>query len=408
MKIRAWCAWRPAPGLEHRIAAPPYDVVTRDEAAAIAAGNPACFLRISRSDLEFPPSVPSTAPEVYARARENWRRAVAAGWFVQDESPALFLYRLREGDHVQTGLAALYPVADYEAGIVKRHEWTRPEPEGDRARHIATTGIQSGPVYLAFRDVAGLAEAMDEECMRQPPLYDLVAADGVRHTVWKVQNPAEWIERMAAVPCSYIADGHHRAAAAARVARDRAGGALPADSADESAWVLAVWFPSHQLRILPYNRVVRDLGGMSEEDFLNAVQRAFHVEPADTPVPSAPGDIRMGVSKGWWKLTLRGPTQLGQGSKEFDATVLQEVLLDPVLGIRDPRRDPRLSFVGGKRAVAELEELRRSGRAAAVFSLHPVTIERVMAVADAGGVMPPKSTWFEPKLRSGLLVHAIS
>jgi len=408
MRIRPFRAFRPAPGWTEQVASPPYDVVTREEAVRIAQGNDACFLRVSRADLELPSSVSPTAPEVYERAAANWRRFRERGWMVQDEHPSLFLYEQSVPGHVQVGLVGLYHVADYEAEIVRKHEHTRPEPEEDRARHISATQIQSGPVFLAVRDRAGaLARAAREAADHLQPWFEFTAPDGVRHRGWRLPDASEWIRLVDAEPAAYIADGHHRAAAAARVARARAGGPVPSDADAEWAWVLAVIFPAASLRILPYQRCVRDLGGLSEAELLRRAQAAFELTALSGPAPAAAGEIVMGLRRGWWRLRATGPRS-SHPVESLDVQILQDRLLGPVLGITDPRRDPRISFVGGPRSLEELVERLSDGRAAAVFAVPAVSIEQIMAVADAGEVMPPKSTWFEPKLRSGLFVHAIA
>lgn len=407
MRIRAFRAFRPAAGWAERVASPPYDVLSREEAARMADGNPACFLRVSRADLELPPEIPATSPEVYERAAEHWRRFCEREWMIQDKDPSLFLYEQAVKEHSQIGLVALYHVADYERGIVRKHEHTRPEPEQDRARHIAATGIQSGPVFLAVRDRAGALErAAREAAARLDPLFEFTAPDGVCHRGWRLIDADDWLNLMDAEPVAYIADGHHRAAAAARVARERAGGSVPAETDAEWAWVMAVFFPAASLRILPYQRCVNDLGGLSEADLLRRVREGFEVEPLPGPAPAAAGEVTMGLRGGWWRLRAAGarPTD---PVRSLDVQILQDRLLGPVLGIREPRRDPRLSFVGGERSVAELADRLADGRAAAVFAVPAVSMEQIMAVADAGQVMPPKSTWFDPKLRSGLFVHAI-
>lgn len=407
MRIRAFRAWRPAAGLEAEIASPPYDVVDRPTAARLAEGRLRSFLRVSRADLEFPDSVPSTADVVYGRAAANWAAFCRHGWARQDDEPGILLYRQRCHGHSQTGVVAVYHTADYEAGVIRRHEHTRREPEEDRARHIAETGIQSGPVFLMFRDGGDVTNAIERIQANTPPLWAFVADDGVEHVGWRVPEPAAMIRAFERVPHAYIADGHHRAAAAARVAREMAGGTVDPSSDDESAWVMAVWFPAAQLRILPYNRAVAGLGGWTPETFLAAVRTRMSVVATDGPEPSRPGEIRMGLAGRWYGLAPLTPPDPKDRAAALDVSVLQVELLGPLLGITDPRRDPRIAFIGGRDSVAELSARLRNGTAAVVFSLWPVSTDAIMDVADAGGVMPPKSTWFDPKLRSGLFVHAI-
>jgi len=404
MRIRTFRAWRPPGELAAAIASPPYDVVDREEAARLARGNPMCFLRVSRADLEFPPSVPPDDPAVYRRAADNWEAFRSRGWLRQDAAPGLFLYRQAVEGHEQIGLAALYSVADYDAGLVRRHEHTRPAPEADRARHIAATGIHAGPVFLAFRDGEGLADRMARQTARSEPECDFTAADGVRHTVWRVPDPTAWVRSFERVLAAYIADGHHRAAAAARVARETPGGME--DSA-EAAWVLALWFPAERLRILPYHRAIAHLGGRTAGELLEEIRRRMIVTEADGPQPSGRGDIRMGLAGRWYRLVCPSPPTGSDPVEALEVSLLQSLVLTPVLGVTDPRNDSRISFIGGRGGLGELEARLADGRAAVVFSMPPVAMADIMAVADRGGVMPPKSTWFDPKPRSGLIVHAI-
>lgn len=406
MRIRAFRAWRPAAGMEAEIASPPYDVVDRAEAARYAGNNPKCFLRISRAELELPSGSDPHAPEVYARAAANWRTFCGNGWMAQDERPGVFFYRQSVGGHSQTGVVATYHADDYAAGLVKKHEKTRQAPEDDRSRHILTTGIQSGPVFLAYRDRPGVAEMADAACAGAP-LCDITAPDGVRHTAWRAPDPDALLRAFDSVPCAYIADGHHRAAAGRRAALERAAAHPGADPDAEANWILAVFFPASQLNILAYNRAVKDLNGLSSEAFLDAVRERFDVEPVDDPVPARPGEACMGLADGWRRLRWPAGDAAADPVAALDVSVLQDRLLAPVLGIDDPRTSDRITFVGGVHGTAELDRRLRDGRAAVVFSVHPVRIDQLLAVADADRIMPPKSTWFEPKLRSGLFVHAL-
>jgi uncharacterized protein (DUF1015 family) len=389
-----------------RIAAVPYDVVNRDEAAALAAGNPLSFLHVSRAEIDLPPDTNPYADTVYARAAENF--AALRGSMVEETTPSVYFYRLRMGAHAQTGLAACYSVDEYNRDVIKKHEKTRKEKEDDRTRHIIDLRAQTGPVFLTYRHNARV-DAIAARVCAGAPLYDVTAPDDVTHTVWRADEAAtrDLVEAFAALPALYIADGHHRAASAAR-AHDRFGGA-PGSAADaEHAWFLAVAFPDNQTQILPYNRVVKDLAGRAPEAFLAAVRERFTVEPGG-PAPARKGVCQLYLGRRWYTVTLLPPSAPASADPiaSLDVSLLQDGLLAPVLGILDPRTDKRIDFVGGIRGTGELERLVDGGAAAVAFSMFPVTVGELMAIADAGAIMPPKSTWFEPKLRDGLLNHVI-
>jgi uncharacterized protein (DUF1015 family) len=404
MQIRAFQPWRPANDLAPRLSCPPYDVVSTAEARAAAAGNAMCFFHVSRAEIDLPDDTPSTAPEVYARAAANWRAFRERGWMVREDAPRLYVYRLRAGGHSQTGLVALCLADDYDRGVIRRHENTRQATEDDRTRHIEALNAQSGPVFLAHRgrpDIDALAAAVQAGA----PLHDFDAPDGVRHTVWTVPDPAPFVRAFAGLDGAYVADGHHRAAAAARVARARrAPGAQPGNA--ESDWFLAVLFPAGQLRILPYNRVARDLNGLAPDAFLRRVRGLFEVSEDAPPAPPAPGRAAMYLGGRWYGLAW-GPPPAHDPVAALDVSVLQNRLLGPVLGIDDPRLSDRIAFVGGIRGADELRRRVDAGEAAVAFSLYPTSVAQLLDVSDAGRTMPPKSTWFEPKLRSGLFVHAL-
>lgn len=407
MNIRPFAAWRPAPGLAAQVACPPYDVVDTEEARRIANGNPRCFLRVTRAELESPPGSDPRAPEVYARAADTYRRFKTEGWLRPDARPGLYLYRQVRAAHAQAGFVVVYHADDYTSGRIRRHENTRPVPENDRTRHLDATGAQAGPVFLAYRDRPEL-DALAAEAQTGAPLDDFVAPDGVRHTVWPVPRPDAVTAAFARVECAYIADGHHRAAAGARVARERRS-ARPALGPDaESDWILGVLFPASQLQILPYNRCVRDLAGRAPAAFLDALRAAgFGVAPAAEAAPPRAGEARLVLAARWWRLAWTPPDPAADPVAALDVSILQDRVFRPLLGIDDPRNNDRLEFVGGIRGTEELERRVRDGRAAAAFSLYPTTMEQLLAVSDAGRLMPPKSTWFEPKLRSGLIIHDI-
>lgn len=399
MRLYPFRAWRPAPGRERRVASPPYDVVDAAGARAIAGDNPDCFLRVTRPDLDLPDGTPPDAPSCYALAAERFRGLQAAGALARDTAPALHLYRLTRDGRAQTGVVGLFSAADYDAGVIRRHEHTRPAPEQDRLNHIAATGAQTGPVFLAHREAPALA-VLRATAAAESPAFDFTADDGVRHTGWRIADPAPWVAAFAALPTAYIADGHHRAAAACRLAREGAGGKIPG--------FLAVAFPAQELTILAYHRVVRDLHGRTPAGLLDALRgTGFSIEPSAQPEPESAGCAGLFLDGRWWRLGWTTPAG-GDPVARLDAAVLQERVLGPLLGIDDPRRSDRIAFIGGIHGAAALEARVRSGTAAAAFALHPVRMEDLMAVADAGLVMPPKSTWFEPKLRDGLFVHAVA
>ena len=402
-------ALRPAPADAPAVAAVPYDVVSADEARELAEGNPLSFLRVSRAELELPPGTDPYADAVYERAADNFE-ALKKRALVLEQEPCVYFYRLKMGAHEQTGLAACYSLDEYDRDIIKKHERTRRDKEDDRTRHMLALGAQTGPVFLTYRasvEIDGVAGRVRST----PPLYDFDAADGVRHTLWRVAGAERdaLIVAFGRVPALYIADGHHRAASAARARsdiRDRAiTRASLGDEADYTTF-LAVAFPHDQVQILPYNRIVKDLGGLSPEAFLAAVRERFEVS-AGRALPASRGDVSMYLQRAWHTIRPRVAVDAADAIGSLDVSVLQDRLLEPVLKIADVRTDKRIDFVGGARGTAELERLVDSGAAAVAFSLYPVSVTDLMNVSDAGAIMPPKSTWFEPKLRDGLLIHVI-
>jgi uncharacterized protein (DUF1015 family) len=410
-------ALRPTSNDAARIAAVPYDVVSADEARTLAEGNPLSFLRVSRAELELSAESDPYAPEVYERAAKNFEMLRHAALVVEDE-PSLYFYQLRMGSHVQTGLAACFSIEEYDRDLIKKHERTRRDKEDDRTRHMLALGAQTGPVFLTYR----AAEDVDRLAARVtggPPLIDFTAVDCVQHTVWRVGGADRdaLVAAFARVPAVYIADGHHRAASAARARNEMRERRLPGtslgDGADKST-MLAVAFPHNQVQILSYNRVVKDLGGVTPEEYMTAVRERFEVQPGPE-MPARRGDIAMyfpgapnvGWKGRWQTLRPRNSPDESDAIASLDVSVLQEQLLAPVLKIADVRTDKRIDFVGGARGTKELERLVDSGKAAVAFSLYPVSVADLMAVSDAGAIMPPKSTWFEPKLRDGVLIHLI-
>jgi uncharacterized protein (DUF1015 family) len=397
-------AVRPAAGVAARVAAPPYDVLTTDEARELAHGNPQSFLRVTRAELELPPDTPPYSEAVYARARANFEALRTGGTLLHDAETAVYVYRLRMGDHEQTGVAGCFSIDEYEQGIIKKHERTRQDKEDDRTRHIGTVRAQTGPVFLTYRAAAAIDSRVDATAMREP-LYDFVAVDGVRHTLWQAPSAdaRALIAAFADVPALYIADGHHRAASAARNRAAEQERAAP--SADANLF-LGVAFADRQVRILPYNRVVKDLVGQSPAEFRAAITRLaprLELQPGG-PVPARAGEVAMYLDGGWYRLAFRA-IETGDPVRGLDASLLQDRVLGPLLGITDPRADRRIDFVGGIRGPEELVRRVDTGAAAVAFAMHPLSVDDLMRVSDAGAVLPPKSTWFEPKLRDGLLVH---
>jgi uncharacterized protein (DUF1015 family) len=401
-------ALRPRPDEAARIAAVPYDVVSTEEARALADGNPASFLRVSRPELELPDGTDPYSDAVYERAAVNFKELTACSLVVEDES-SLYLYRLRMGDHTQTGLAACFSLDEYDRDVIKKHERTRRDKEDDRTRHMIALEAQTGPVFLTYRASADVNRIVQQHTS-DTPLFDFEAVDGVRHTIWRVGGADRdaLVSAFRKIPALYIADGHHRAASAARARTDLAakGGSRRSlnDGADYST-MLAVAFPHDQVQILPYNRIVKDLGGMSPEAFLRAVGERFAIAPGAGAPKRA--EIAMYFGGAWQTLRPKQRPNASDAIGSLDVSVLQEQILAAVLKIADVRTDKRIDFVGGARGTSALEQLVDSGKAAVAFSLHPVSVSDLMAVSDAGAIMPPKSTWFEPKLRDGLLIHLI-
>ena len=405
--IRPFTGLRPRSEDAAAVAAPPYDVLSSEEARVGAAGKPLSFLHISKAEIDLPPEVDHYAPEVYAKSAENLARLVEAGVLFRDATACYYAYRLIMGEHVQSGLVAAASVADYDSNRIRKHEFTRPDKEDDRVRQIEALNAQTGPVLLAHPDNSE-AERLIALATEKPPVADLTASDGIRHTIWKIDDSVS-ITRIGAVfadmPALYIADGHHRSAAASRVAAARRG----TDAPHSAQYFLAVIFPARQMRILDYNRVVRDLNGLSVEAFLQAVAQRYTVTPAAQAVqPEQTGVCGMYLASCWYRLAIRPElVPLHDPVRQLDVSLLADHLLGPLLGIADLRRDKRIDFVGGIRGLAELEKRVNSGEMAVAFAMHPTQMSELMSVADAGEVMPPKSTWFEPKLADGLVSHVL-
>ena len=412
LRIRAFRGLVPDPAQVSDIACVPYDVLNADEARVLAEGRPNTLLRVDRAELELPPETNPYSDAVYERAKANFEHLQSVGALRRESAPAVYLYQQRMGAHVQTGLAAVCHVDDYvhervanpnARDIIKKHERTRQDKEDDRTKLIGTLRADTGPVFLTYRDRAEIDAIVAKE-IAMAPTNDFTAPDGIQHTVWKITAPdviAALVSEFGTLPTAYVADGHHRTASAARVGLElRARGQATADS----DWFLCVLFPESQLQILPYNRAIKDLNGLTAAQFLAAVEKQFTVTPGSTPVPSKPGDIRMYFGGQWHALGWQHAPDADPISR-LDVEGLQQRLLAPVLGIDDPRTSKRIDFIGGIRGTGELTKLVDSGKVAVAFSMFPTTVQQLMDIADAGQIMPPKSTWFEPKLRSGLFIH---
>jgi uncharacterized protein (DUF1015 family) len=411
--IRAFRGLRPAPGQAGAIAAPPYDVLSSDEARVRATGKPWSFLHISKPEIDLAPDVDPYAPVVYAKAAENLQKMLAAGVLARDDAPCYYAYRLtmpgmgsNGGDHVQTGLVAAASVADYDSNRIRKHEFTRPDKEDDRVRQIEALNAQTGPVLLAY-PASPAADAQIDAIAQGAPAADVTADDGIRHQIWVLTDPARIAaitQTFDAMKALYIADGHHRSAAASRVAaaRRQQGREASADC------FLSVIFPHHQMKILDYNRVVKDLHGMEESALVARLAAAFAVEDsAGRAHPTCPGEFGMYLAGRWRKLTIKPELIPDDPVARLDVSLLSDHALAPLLSIADLRRDKRIDFVGGIRGLAELERRVDSGEMAVAFALYPTSMDQLMAVADSNEVMPPKSTWFEPKLADGLVSHVL-
>lgn len=406
MKIRSFKGLTPAKGKAEAIASLPYDVVNFEQAEEQAKGHPLSFMRVVRSEIELPAGTDPYSDAVYAHAKENFEKLVADGNLVREPENCMYLYRQQMGDHSQTGLVAVFSAEDYDADVIKKHEKTRQAKENDRYRLTKTLRVNTGPVFLTVKDGTNLDQIVEDK-KDSDAAFDFVAADGIRHTGWKISDPvklAEIVDIFDKIPCAYVADGHHRSASNARCARDLKAANPNHTGKEDYNWFLSVVFPAGQLKILPYNRVVRDLAGMSEAQFLQQLGEVCKVSESGEKSPAAPNYVDMYLGKKWYTLKFENTESLG-AVESLDVSLLQERVLAPLLKIGDPRTDERIDFVGGIRGTAELERLVDSGRFAVAFSMYPTTVSQLMAIADAGEIMPPKSTWFEPKLRSGLFIH---
>ena len=405
--IRPFRALRPPANRVQEVASVPYDVVNTAEARALAAGNPFSFLHVSRPEIDLPDGVDIYGDAVYRRAFENFKKLRATCPLESEALPSIYLYRLIMGEHEQVGVVACCSVDEYDQDLIKKHERTRRDKEDDRTHHMLVLQAQTGPVFLTYRARRDI-DAMVMETTMTDAIYDFTADDGVQHTIWRAPDMVRFVEAFREVPLLYIADGHHRAASASRARAELKEQSFSHTADAEYNFFLAVIFPDEQLQILPYNRVIKDLNGLSNEEFLLSVRQDFEVTESASASPAAPKQWSMYLDGRWYGLSSpKASTPAAGVVAGLDVSLLQERLLDPILGIKDVRTDKRIEFVGGIRGTAELERLVREGKAAVAFSLYPTTVEDLLKVSDAGEIMPPKSTWFEPKLRDGLLVHTI-
>lgn len=406
MKIKAFKGLTPTKNNVADIASLPYDVVNFEQATQQAAGKPLSFMRVVRSEIELPEGTPAYSDTVYNHAKENFEKLVSSGNLVREAAPCMYLYRQQMGAHSQTGLVATFAASDYDNDIIKKHEKTREAKENDRYRLTRTLRVNTGPVFLTVKDGTKLDKIVEEKSDADA-IFDFTADDGIRHTVWKITDPKKLediVELFKNIPAAYVADGHHRSASNARCAR-----ALSAENKNHTGdedynWFLSVVFPAGQLKILPYNRVVRDLAGSTSQDFLSKIGKVCKVCETSLKQPSSSKSVMMYLDKKWYSLTFDNTDALDPVAS-LDVSLLQDRVLAPLLNIGDPRTDERIDFVGGIKGTGELESLVDSGKFAVAFSMYPTTVDQLISIADAHQIMPPKSTWFEPKLRSGIFIH---
>ncbi|MFZ1292152.1 MAG: DUF1015 family protein [Melioribacteraceae bacterium] len=408
--IRPFKAIRPAQNVAHLVASVPYDVVNREESANLAAGNELNFLRVTRSEIELPENVSPYDKSVYQKAKENFERLIEQAPLIQDEEENLYVYHLTMGEQKQAGIAATFSIDDYDNDIIKKHEKTRKVKEDDRTNHIITTEAQTGAVFLTYKGIEKVNNIVDKTMNETEPIYNFTSNDGIIHKLWIL--PKEYIstivDEISRTKYLYIADGHHRAASAARARNVKKEKNPNHTGKEEYNFFLAVLFPAEQLKILPYNRVIFDLKGMTENEFIEKIKINFSVESSDSASPKNVKNICMYMSNKWYLLKPNENVKKAENvGGNLDVSILENYLLKPVLGIEDIRTDTTIDFIGGIRGTAELEKLVDSGKAKVAFSMYPVSVEELINISDAGETMPPKSTWFEPKLRDGLVVHTI-
>jgi uncharacterized protein (DUF1015 family) len=410
--VRPFKGFRPLPKYAKDVAARPYDVLNSEEARAEAHGNPVSFLHVGKPEIDLPTDIDLHDERVYQKGKENLRKLISDGILKEDGKPCFYLYAQTMGDHTQYGIVGCASVEEYLNNTIKKHELTRKDKEDDRTKHVKVTNAHSGPIFLTYH-AQPLLDGIINRVRATPPENDFVAADGIRHRLWVISDDRtiqEISDAFRKVQYLYVADGHHRSAAAARVGKEIADANPHHTGTEEYNFFLAVIFPHNQLRIMDYNRVVKDLNGLSEEQFKQEVKKRFEMADSDTVVhPAAKGEIGMYLNHRWYKLTIKPEFSKNPGPVEsLDVAILQKHFLSPVLGIDDPRTNKRIDFVGGIRGLGELERRVDSGEMAVAFALYPTSIEELIAIADAGKIMPPKSTWFEPKLRDGMVVHFLS
>jgi len=405
--IRPFSSLRPEADRANDVASVPYDVVNTEEARALAANNPLSFLHVSRPEIDMPEGTDTHSDPVYRKALDNFEKLIKECPLVTEQTPSLYLYRLIMGDHEQIGVVTCCSVDEYDQDLIRKHERTRRDKEDDRTQHMLVLRAQTGPVFLTYRASREI-DTMVMEVTMTNALFDFTAVDGVQHTVWHVPDAVRFVHAFREIPFLYVADGHHRAASAARARAELKEQSFSHTGDQEYNFFLAVIFPDDQVQILPYNRAVRDLNGLSKSEFLEAIKKSFEVVEGGRVTPERRGQFGMYLDGQWYTLDLRSEVTLSQGIvASLDVSILQDRVLDPILGIKDVRTDKRIDFVGGVRGSEELKRLVDEGKAAVAFSLYPTTMEDLLRVSDAGEIMPPKSTWFEPKLRDGLLIHKI-
>ncbi len=408
MRVKAFPSLVPAPGKAPTIASVPYDVINTEEARALAEGNPDSFLRVERAELELPAETDPYSESVYAHAKVNFEKMQKTGLFVREPEPCIYLYRQIMHGRSQTGIALAFHIEDYENDIIRKHEKTRKTKEDDRTRLTDVLSANTGPVFLTYKDVDVIDQFVESWTASHEPTIDFVDDVAVQHTVWRVteKEAAPVLKALEKVPLSYVADGHHRSASAARVGKERRESNPLHDGSEDYNWFLAVTFPASQLKILPYNRVVKDLNGFSADSLLQRLAQTFHLDSNGEKVPDSPESVCVYIDRHWhtvsWEaIDVKNPID------RLDVSFLQDQILTPILGIGDPRTDDRIDFIGVIRGTDELERRVDSGEWAVAFSMYPTTVQQLIYIADAGEIMPPKSTWFEPKLRSGLFVYTL-
>ncbi|MCA9305021.1 MAG: DUF1015 domain-containing protein [Phycisphaerales bacterium] len=411
LRIKPFAALRPKPGLETKIASVPYDVVDRDEARELSRDNPLSFLHVVRPDADLPDDVDAYDDRVYAQAQKAINKLTSDGSLIREAGECIYLYRQEMellGRKVsQTGVVCCCHVEDYNRDIIKKHEKTRQDKEDDRTRHVLSINANAGPVFLMHKDIADAAALVAKDT-KGAALYDFTAPDGVRHTIWKASEPGAYVKAFGQLPAAYVADGHHRSASAARAGAERKSKNPRHTGNEEYNWFLTVLFPASALTILPYNRIVKDLNGLSPAQLLDKIGAIAHVTPEVDPTPRSTGSFCMYLDGKWWNIELpERSIDKSDPIASLDYVLLYDRILAPMLGVGDIRKDKRIDFVGGIRGTGALKKVVDSGKASVAFSMHPTTVEQIIRVSDAGQIMPPKSTWFEPKLRSGLLVHTL-